>query len=123
MASVNPYTVISAVFCFFPGDEFENDRERIHSAFFTIRERHFDLLKDLSFRQNLLFPRSRLLDEIMGSLQPEFLGKNNPGLESYKIKKERLIKLWNDELKSALADKEPEIKKIAEELCQSLRAQ
>lgn len=123
MASVNPYTVISAVFCFFPDDEFDNDRERLHSAFLKIRGEHPDLLRGLSFRQNLLFPRSRLLDEVMGSLQPEFLGKYNPGLESYKIKKERLQKLWNDELKPALADKELEIKEIAEELCQSLRAQ
>lgn len=122
MASVNPYTVISAILHFLPTTEFENDRERLHSAFFKIRERHYELLQELSFRQNLLFPRSRLLDDVLSSLQPEFLGKMNPGLESYRIKKERLSKLWDDELKSALSGKETEIEKIADELWQILKS-
>lgn len=121
MAAANPYNVISAILRFFPAevDEFENDREKIHSAFYELRK-HCDLLKNLSFRQNLLFPRSRLLDEVLASLQPEFLGKINPSLDIYKLKRESLEKLWEKELKSGLAEKEAEIKDIASELWKRL---
>ena len=121
MAAANPYNVISAILRFFPTevDEFENDREKIHSAFYEIRQ-HSDLLKNLSFRQNLLFPRSRLLDEVLASLQPEFLGKINPGLDIYKLKRESLEKLWEKELKSGLGEKEAEIRDIASELWKRL---
>jgi hypothetical protein len=122
MATANPYKVISAIFHFYPEDEFGNDREKIHSAFFDIRSKHFDLLKDLIFRRNLLFHRSRLLDEILASLQPEFLGKINPGLDVYKIKRDRLEKLWEKDLKSTLVEKEAEIKEVASELCRLLEA-
>ena len=121
MAAANPYNVISAILRFFPTEEFENDREKIHSAFFEIRK-HYDLLKNLSFRQNLLFPRSRLLDEVLSSLQPEFLGKINPGLDAQKLKRESLEKLWEKELKPALGEKEPEIQEIASELWTRLSA-
>lgn len=121
MAAANPYNVISAIFRFFTKNEFDNDRELIHLAFYEIRKHH-DLLKNLSFRQNLLFPRSRLLDEVLSSLQPEFLGKINPGLDKYMIKHERLEKLWDEELKATLGEKEPEIREIASELCQRLAA-
>ncbi len=121
MASVNPYAVISAIFHFLPEKEFENNREKLHSAFYRIRKKHRALLNDLSFRKSLLFPRSHLLDDILASLQPEFLGKMNPDLERYSIKPDRLEKLWNEDLKSTLGDKEPEIKEIAGELCAILR--
>jgi hypothetical protein len=121
MAAANPYGIISAIFRFFPVDEFENDREKIHSAFYEIRK-HYDLLKNISFRQNLLFPRSRLLDEVLSSLQPEFLGKINPSLDVYKLKRESLEKLWEKDLKPALGEKESEISEIASQLCHRLTA-
>ncbi len=86
------------------------------SAFSKIREEHSELLKEIVFRKNLLFPRSRVLDEIFSCLQPEFLGKINPTYELYKIKKDELKRLWDKELKSSLGDKEAEIKKMADEL-------
>ena len=113
MATANPYDLLSAIFFFYPEDEFENDREKIHSAFAEIRKSHFDLLRDFVFRQNLLFDRSKILDEILAALQPEFLGKINPTLDLYKIKKSRLEMLWEMDLKSSLGDKEEEIKKIS----------
>jgi len=116
MEAVNPRDVLAAIFLNFPVDDFENDREKIHSAFSKIRERHFDLLKEIVFRKHLLFPRSRILDEVLSCLQPEFLGKINPTYEQYTIKKDELKKLWEKELKSSLGDKEPEIKEIANEL-------
>lgn len=121
MPSINPYTVISAVLNFFPDEQFQNDREKLHSAFYQVREKHRDLLGELGFRKNLLFPRSRLLDDVLSSLQPEFLGKMNPSLDTYHIKRPRLKKLWDEDLKSVLSEKESEIKEIAGELCRILK--
>jgi len=118
MISANPYDVLSAIFCFYPKDRFKNDREKIHSSLYKIRSQQnfFELLKDFIFRKNLNFPRSRVLDEVLSSLQPEFLGKINPAYDVYTIKKDSLHKLWESDLKTSLESKEPEIKEIAEEL-------
>jgi hypothetical protein len=114
--------VVAAVFLFYPKDEFENDREKLHRAFSNIRKNHFDQLKELVFRKNLLFPRSRILDEILSSLQPEFLGKINPTYDTYTIKKEKLQKLWDTKLKDSLHPMESELKTVAEEMSRSLNA-
>ena len=112
--------VVASIFLFYPKDEFENDREKLHRAFSNIREKHFDLLRELVFRKNLLFPRSRVLDEILASLQPEFLGKMNPTYDTYTIKKQSLERLWETKLKNSLISKEFELKEVAEELSQTL---
>jgi len=114
--------VVAAIFLFYPRDDFENDREKLHRAFSNLREKHFDLLRELVFRRNLLFPRSRILDEILSSLQPEFLGKINPTYDTYTIKKEKLRKLWDTKLKDSLHPMETELKTVAEELSRSLNA-
>lgn len=114
--SMNPYDVLSAVLFFYPKEDFENDREKIHTAFYEIRKKHLILMKNIVFRNNLLFPRSRVLDEIFSSLQPEFLGKLNPTYNRYQIKKDRISKKWDLKLKSMFESKEKELKEIATEL-------
>jgi len=116
MKEISLVEVLESVFYFFPDDTFVNDRETIHSAFFKLRNKYQNVLKDLPFRKNILFPRSRALDEILSSLQPDFLKKYNPTYDTYNIKKENLETLWENELKSILGKHEGDLKEIASEL-------
>jgi len=116
MGSINPYDVLSGVLYFYPKDDFENDREKIHTAFYKIRKKHFNLMRDIVFRENLLFPRSRVLDELFSSLQPEFLGKLNPTYDRYQIKKDKLQKKWDLKLQSIFENQKDELVQIANEL-------
>ena len=112
----NPFDVLAAILYFYPDDEFKNDREGIHTAFDKIRKQHFPLLREFVFRENLLFPRSKILDEVLSSLQPAFLGKINPTYDTYKIKRESLNKFWDLKLKKSFKLNEAEVKKIAADL-------
>ena len=114
--SFTPGNVLAAILFRYPEEKFENDREKLHSAFFEIRKNHFSLLKDFVFKDNVLFPRSRVLDEVLASLQPGFLGKINPTFEAYEIKRDKLKMLWERELKTSLGEKNSEIEEIAKEL-------
>jgi len=116
MGKYNPVEVLESIFRFYDGEQFINDRETIHSAFYKIRKEHFDMLEEMTFRDNLLFPRSRVLDELLSSLQPDFLGKINPTYDTYQIKTENLRKLWNSQLKAILGDREAELKEMATKL-------
>lgn len=122
MSSMNVADIVAAILLFYPDEKFENDREKIHSAFLGVREKHFELLKDLIYRKNMLFPRSRVLDDVLACLQPEFLGKINPTYDTYNIKKEKLQRLWDSKLKLSLNDKESELKNVAAELSLILNA-
>lgn len=113
-SSKNPYDVLAAILYFYPEDEFKNDREGIHTAFDQLRKNHFGLLREFVFRDNLLFPRSKILDEVLSSLQPAFLGKINPTYDTYTIKKDSLKKFWDLKLNKVF--KESEVKAIAKEL-------
>ena len=117
----NPIDILEGILLFYPDEEFINDREMIHTAFYELKKLHAPLLNQLIFRENLLFPRSRMLDESLASLQPDFLGKINPTYDTYTIKKENLKMHWKTELQDILKDLEPQLKEIAVELKASLQ--
>lgn len=111
----DPVDVLQGVFHFYDEREFPNDRESIHAAFYKLRSQHKIVLGQFRFRQNILFPRSRVLDEALAALQPDFLGKINPTFDKFTIKKENIDKRWAL-LSGMLGDKEEELKIIALEL-------
>ena len=111
----NPYDVVAAILNFYPDDAFKNDREVIHVAFDKLRKKHFKVLKEFVFRDNLLFPRSKILDEVLSNLQPQYLGKFNPTYETYTIKKDKLKIFWDSKLKNFKSNK-TEFEEIANEL-------
>ncbi len=108
--------IMEAILYFYPDESFKNEREKIHNAFFKIREKHFDILKSFIFKKNILFNRSRILDEVLHALQPDSLGKLNPTYDTYQIKKDYLKKRWEHELRAQLASSEAELKAIAKEM-------
>ncbi|OGP68126.1 MAG: hypothetical protein A2031_03735 [Deltaproteobacteria bacterium RBG_19FT_COMBO_43_11] len=112
----NPYDVVAAILNFYPEDSFRNDREDIHSAFEKLRKKHDIVLKEFVFRKNLLFPRSKILDEVLSNLQPEYLGKINPTYNTYTIKKNNLKKFWELKLNNYYKSNKAEFEKIAKEL-------
>lgn len=112
----NPYDVVAAILKFYPDDTFKNDRETIHVAFKKLREKHSKVLKEFVFRDNLLFPRSKILDEVLSNLQPGYLGKFNPTYDTYTIKKDNLEKFWNLKLEQNFKSNKKELENIAEEL-------
>ncbi len=116
MKSYNPIDVIECLLHFFPDNEFINDREKIHSAFFKLRKKYPDYLGELTFRKNMLFPRSRVLDQTLECLQPGFLSKNNPTFDTYTIKRENTNRHWEKNLKPIFSKREKNLKKMAEEL-------
>ena len=112
----NPYDVVAAILHFYPDNFFRNDREEIHVAFEKLRKKHSKLLKEFVFRDNLLFPRSKILDEVLSNLQPEYLGKINPTYDTYAIKKDNLEKFWDLKLKKSFKSNKTEFEEIAKEL-------
>ena len=112
----NPFDVLAAILYFYPDKTFKNDREGIHTAFDKLRRKHFSILREFVFRDNLLFPRSKILDEVLSSLQPAFLGKINPTYDTYTIKKESLEKFWDLRLKKYFKSNKAEVETIATEL-------
>jgi len=113
--ALHPRDVLEGIFYFYPDDTFENNRETIHTAIYKIREKHFDLLGDITFRKHILFPRSRVLDELLSSLQPGLLFKRNPTYDTYEIKRINLKKSWETYLKEEFIGKEDELKSMAAE--------
>lgn len=106
------YEILLGVFHNYPQDTFENDREKIHSAFYKLRESHQELLGGITFKTHSVFPRSKLLDELLSSLQPGFLFKVD-GFSVYQLNKENLKRAWDKLLPVDLKKREKELRDIA----------
>lgn len=115
MEQDNPSYLIAAILLFYPEERFVNDRETLHTIFFNLRMKHRYLLRNFTFRDSLLFPRSSVLDDTFASLMPEFLQKEGD-YSTYIIYKKRLQLLWDKTIKNILGEHEVELKQIAQEL-------
>ena len=107
--------ILLGIFKNFKGNYFLNDRSLIHYTFYELREK-YSILSNLVFKKDVIFPESRMLDEAFYSLQPEFLGKINPALGYFQIKKDRINLLWEKHLKNKLKNVESDLKDIAKVL-------
>lgn len=120
MQSYGPFDELESILLFYPAPQagppqFSSDREKIHTAFYALKKKYPQYFEGITFRENVLFPRSKVLDEILSTLQPDYLGKINPTYDTYQIKIENLKKLWDEKLKSHFGSKEDELRKMARE--------
>ncbi len=111
--------ILIGIFRKFKNDEFVNDRRAIHLAFKKLRDK-YDILKNIVFKNDIIFPESQMLDEALYSLQPDFLGKINPSFDRFKIKKEKIDLFWDKKLKDRLGQFEQDFENIARELEETL---
>lgn len=109
---VNLTDVLIGIFQHYSEETFENDREKIHTAFYNLRN-EYDLFDEITFRKHFLFPRSKVLDYTLYSLQPAFIRQKNFH-EAYVLNKSNLKKAWNETIPESLKQRESELIEIAE---------
>lgn len=92
--NITPLDIVGAILFFFEKDEFSTDYEKLHEAFYKVKDS--PLLDEFSFRKGGPYPYSELLENIFSRLTISgLLGCKNPDYRKFTISQKQRKRIKN----------------------------
>jgi hypothetical protein len=109
---ITPLDVISSVLYYLKEDEFSTNYEKIHRAFFKVKDS--ELLKEFAFRTSGPYPYSELLENVFSRLTISgLLGCRNPDFERFTIEEKQRKRIEKGALRKFSEEQKKELASIS----------